>query len=273
MRTGMRYVDVSGLRMRTSIRGSGTPLLLMMGIGGNIEMWEPFERELECSGIQTIAFDAPGTGKSTGWTLPRRMPSLARLVDELIGRLGYEQVDVLGVSFGGALAQQFVRQSPQRVRRLILAATAAGMPGLGGVPGSPRALMALATPRRYYSAAYLRRVAPDLYGGRIRREPQLLGQQTHARLLNPPSIRGYFAQMYALQLWTSVPWLPFVRKPTLVLAGDDDPIMPVVNGRILTRLIPGARLEVIRGGGHLFLIEQAGESAAHVREFLTTEER
>jgi poly(3-hydroxyalkanoate) depolymerase len=264
----IRYVDAGGLRIRTSIRGSGRPLLLMMGIGGNIEMWEPFERELDHTKFQTVSFDAPGTGKSSGWKMPRRMSAVAALVDRLVAELGYEEIDVLGVSFGGALAQQYVRQSPQRVRRLILAATAPGMPGLGGVPGNPKAMIALATPLRYYSPGYLRKVAPTIYGGRIRREPDLLRQQTYARLLNPPSVRGYFGQMYAIQMWTNLPWLPRVRQPTLVLAGDDDPIIPLTNSRILAKLIPDARLEVIAGGGHLFLVEQPEESAAYVSRFL-----
>jgi poly(3-hydroxyoctanoate) depolymerase len=92
---------------------------------------------------------------------------------------------VLGVSFGGALAQQLVRQSPDRVRRLVLAATAPGMPGIGGVPGRPSAMLTLATPLRYYSPAYFRRVAPTLYGGRIGREPELLAEQAHARITGP----------------------------------------------------------------------------------------
>jgi poly(3-hydroxyalkanoate) depolymerase len=264
----IRCVQVDGLRIRTSVRGEGHPLLLLMGIGGNIEMWEPFERALAAAPIQTISFDAPGTGQSSGWAVPRRMRAIARLVDGVLDELGYDRVDVLGVSFGGALAQQFVRQSPRRVRRLVLAATAPGMPGLGGVPGSPRALWALATPRRYYSADYLRKVAPVVYGGRIRREPELFAQQSHARLINPPSVRGYFAQLFAVQGWTNLPWLRSVRSPTLVLAGDDDPIIPASNGRILARLIPGARLVIVPGGGHLFLIEQAEEAARHVLDFL-----
>ena len=264
----IEYVSVDGLRIRVSIRGSGRPLLLVMGIGGNIEMWEPFERQLDPAAIQTIAFDAPGTGGSSGWTRPRRMSGIARLVEHLVAALDYEQVDVLGVSFGGALAQQLVRQSPRRVRRLILAATAAGMPGLGGVPGSPRALLALATPRRYYSREYFERVAATVYGGRARRDPGFVHAEAGPRLLNPPTVGGYLGQLFAIQGWTNVPWLPFVRQPTLVLAGDDDPIMPVCNGRILARLIPKAQLRIIRGGGHLFLIEEPDESAALVADFL-----
>src|SRR5829696_6831108 len=93
---------------------------------------------------QTITVDAPGTGGSSQYRFPRRMSGLARTMDEMLGALGYDRVDVLGVSFGGVLAQQLARQSPERVRRLVLAATGAG---LGGVPGSPRVLARLATPR------------------------------------------------------------------------------------------------------------------------------
>jgi poly(3-hydroxyalkanoate) depolymerase len=264
----IRFVDVDGIRIRAAIRGEGRPLLLVMGIGGNIEMWEPFEQALEGSGIQTITFDAPGVGESTNWRRPRRMGGLARTVDRLIGALGYDAVDVLGVSFGGALAQQLARQSPDRVRRLVLAATAPGVPGLGGVPGRPSAMLTLATPRRYYSPAYFRKVAPTLYGGRIRREPELIAEQAHARMTRPPSPRGYAAQLYAMSWWTNLPWLPFIDHPTLVMAGDDDPIIPLTNGRILARLMPHARLEVITGGGHLFLLEEAERSAALVGEFL-----
>jgi pimeloyl-ACP methyl ester carboxylesterase len=84
----------------------------------------------------------------------------------------------------------------------------------------------------------------------------------------PPSLVGYAGQVYAITGWSSFPWLHRLRQPTLVLAGDDDPIVPLVNGRILARRIPGARLEVVRGGGHLFLLEEAEAMAELVAEFL-----
>lgn len=269
----VRYVEVDGLRLRASVRGEGRPLLLIMGLGGNLEMWEPFEDALAGPGIQTITFDAPGVGESTGWRRPRRMGAIARVVDHMVGALGYEKVDVLGVSLGGALAQQMAKEVPGRIRRLVLAATAPGMPGIGGVPGNPKAMLTLATPRRYYSEAYFRKVAPSLYGGASRREPGLLGQQAHARLGHPPSVSGYFAQLFAMQGWTMVPWLRSVRHQTLVMTGDDDPIIPLMNSRILMRLLPNATLEVIRGGGHLFVVQEAEQSAALVRRFLEAPER
>jgi poly(3-hydroxyoctanoate) depolymerase len=262
----LRHIEVDGVRLRVAVRGTGRPLLLLMGIGGNLEMWQPFEEALDPRVVQTITVDSPGIGGSTAYRFPRRMSGLARTMDLMLDALGYEQVDLLGVSFGGVLAQQLARQAPDRIRRLVLAATG---PGLGGVPGSPRVLLKMATPRRYRQPDYFRRIAGDIYGGAARRDPDAMLHGSIARFAHPPSLGGYLAQMYAITGWTSMPWLFRLRQPTLVIAGDDDPIVPLINGRIMHRLIPGARLHIVRGGGHLFLLESPADTAALVTEFIT----
>ena len=261
----IRFVDVDGIRLRTSVRGCGPPLLLVTGLGASLELARPFEQELTARGVQTVAFDAPGIGESTAYTLPRRMPGIARTIEAMLDALGYDRVDVLGVSLGGVVAQQLAHQAPRRVRRLVLAATG---PGLGGVPGSPRVLLALATPRRYYQPDYYRRIAGRVYGGQARRDPDPLLHGSPARFVQRPSVRGYLGQLYAIAGWTSLPWLHRLRQPTLVLAGDDDPIVPLLNGRILARRIPNARLHIVHGGGHLLLLERPAEMAALVTGFL-----
>jgi poly(3-hydroxyalkanoate) depolymerase len=261
----IRFVDVDGIRLRTAVRGGGPPLLLVTGLGASLDLARPFERELTARGVQTLAFDAPGIGGSTAYTLPRRMPGIARTIEAMLDALGYDRVDVLGVSLGGVVAQQLAHQAPRRVRRLVLAATG---PGLGGLPGSPRVLLALATPRRYYQPDYYRRIAGRVYGGQARRDPDALLHGSPARFVERPSVRGYLGQLYAIAGWTSLPWLHRLRQPTLVLAGDDDPIVPLLNGRILVRRIPDARLHVVDGGGHLFLLERPAEMAALVTGFL-----
>jgi len=265
----VRFVDIDAdrVRLRASVRGSGPPLLLITGIGANLDLGAPFERELAARGVQAISFDAPGIGQSTPYAWPRRMPGIARTVQRLLDALGYGRVDVLGVSLGGVIAQQLAHQAPDRVRRLVLAATG---PGLGGVPGSPRVLLSLATPRRYYQPGYYRRIAGRVYGGAARRDPDALLHGSLARFIERPSLRGYLGQIYAISGWTSMPWLRTLRQQTLVLAGDDDPIVPLVNGRILARCIPDARLHIVRHGGHLFLLESPAEIAALVAGFLTT---
>jgi poly(3-hydroxyoctanoate) depolymerase len=250
------------MRIRVQVRGTGPPLLLVMGLGGNIEMWNPLVAAL--TGHQTIAYDAPGSGESD---VPRsilRPRRLAAVAEGLVESLGHDQVDVLGVSFGGGIAQQLAFQAPRRVRRLILAATSCG---LGGLPGNPVAMLTLLTPLRYYSRRYLEMVAPHLYGGGARR-PDLFEQQVLAWFHRRPSVRGYLLQLAAGAGWSSLPFLRRIGQPTLVLTGDDDPIIPVFNGRLLARLIPDARLQVVRGGGHLFLLDRARESAALIEEFL-----
>jgi pimeloyl-ACP methyl ester carboxylesterase len=89
-----------------------------------------------------------------------------------------------------------------------------------------------------------------------------------ARFAKAPSLAGYLAQVYAITGWTSVPWLGRLAQPTLVMSGDDDPIVPLINGRILARLIPEARLHVVEGGGHLFVLERPNEIAELVSRFL-----
>lgn len=257
----IRTIDADGTAVRVSTRGTGTPLLLIMGIGGNLSMWQPFEDALVPHGFQTIAFDMPGTGGSPSTFPPRCMRGLARLTTAVLDELGHtDPVDVLGVSYGGAVAQTVAHRHPDRVRRLVLAATA---PGLGGLPPRPGVALRLATPLRYWSPRHYERIAGDIYGGSARRGSDPVGRFEH-----PPSLYGYLAQAYAIAGWSSLPWLRRLTAPTLVLAGDDDPLVPMANARLLTRLIPHATLHVIDGGGHLFLVEHAAESATRVATFL-----
>jgi poly(3-hydroxyalkanoate) depolymerase len=260
----VRLVDVEEVRLRTSVRGEGRPLLLVTGLGASLDLAAPFEEQLAARGIQVISFDAPGIGGSTPYRRPRRLPGLARTITGLLDELGLEEVDVLGVSLGGAVAQQLTHQAPDRVRRLVLAATA---PGLGGWPGSPSALIPLTTPRRYRDPEYYLSVAGRIYGGLARTDPRALLHSTLGRL-QAPSVLGYVGQLYAITAWSSLPWLHTLPHPTLVLAGDDDPIIPLVNGRIMAWRIPDATLHVVRGGGHLFILERPAEIADLVAGFL-----
>ncbi len=259
------FLRVDGQLVRVSVRGEGPPLLLVMGLGGNIEMWDPLARALNARGVQTIAYDASGTGDSSARLVPRRMPGLARQAAHILDALGHPAANVLGVSFGGAVAQELTLANPHRVRRLVLAST---MCGLGGVPGNPLALSLLATPLRYYSPTFLRLTANFLYGPSAGEDGELLRDQISARRARPPSIWGYIGQLAAAAGWTSLPWLHRLRVPTLVLTGGADPIVPPLNGRILAARIPDSELRVVRGAGHLLLLEQAEQCAATVTEFL-----
>ena len=263
-----QFVDVDGVRLRASTRGAGPALLIITGLGASLELSEPFERQIVARGRRVISFDAPGVGESTGYRWPKRMPGVARTIELLLDELGHRQVDVIGVSLGGVVAQQLAHQAPDRVRRLVLAATGPGVVGLGGIPGSPRAMLALLTRRRYQSPDYYRRVAGGLYGGMARTDPDGLLHGSIARFSQTPTLGGYLGQLYAISLWTGVPWLGRLRQPTLILTGDDDPIIPVANARLMHRLIRGSRLHVYPGG-HLGLLTEAAGLAPVVDGFLS----
>jgi poly(3-hydroxyalkanoate) depolymerase len=255
--------DIHGQKLRVGVRqGDKTrpPLLLFNGIGANIELIEPFFDALD--GVEAIVFDVPGVGGSPAPKLPYRPSTLATLSARLLDTLGYREVDVLGVSWGGALAQQFAFQHSRRCRRLVLAATS---PGHLMVPGKLTVLLKLATPRRYKDPGYMQSVAGEIYGGALRGAPALA--RHHLRHVRWSSDYGYYLQLIAAFGWSSLPWLRFLQQPTLVMAGTDDPIVPVANGRILASLIPRARLVTI-DDGHLFLVTSAGRSAQIVSEFL-----
>ena len=233
--------DVEGQMLRVGIRrGEKTrpPLLLFNGIGANIELLEPFLEALD--GSEAIIFDVPGVGGSPSPWLPYRPSGLARLGAQLLEQLGHAQVDVLGLSWGGALAQQFAFQQGKRCRRLVLAATS---PGHLMVPAKLTVLLKMATPRRYKDSQYMERIAGDIYGGAVRGSPELV--HSYLRHVRWSSDYGYYLQLLAGLGWTSLPWLRWLAQPTLVMAGTDDPLVPFANGRILASLISNARLVTI----------------------------
>ena len=262
----IRSVQIGGQRLRVGVRSgnSALPLLIFNGIGATLELMSPFTAAL--AGVESVVFDIPGVGGSPATKLPYRPWQLARLAARLMTKLGYSgPFDVLGISWGGVLAQQFAFQHPQRCRKLVLVAT---VPGTLAVPSKLSVLLKMVNPRRHREPARLRQAATQLYGGEIRRRPELLDE--HIQHLLPPPGRGHLYQLLAIAGWSSLPWLPLLRQPTLVLAGSDDPIVPVANARILAALIPKAKLHLV-DDGHLFLITRANEIAQIVQSFLKDE--
>ena len=257
------HAHIAGRRIRYGVRGGDgarLPLLILNGLGANIELAQPFIDALP--GPMVAIFDVPGVGGSPMPSSPYRPAGIARLAAGLLDHLGYAKADVLGVSWGGVIAQQFAFQYRSRCRRLVLAATA---PGVLMVPGHPSVIVKMATPRRYVDSRHAHRIAGDVYGGAFRRDRALVARTLrHIRFSGKG---GYYLQLAAAFGWTSLPWLFTLRQPTLVMAGGDDPLIPTINARILQWLIPDSRLEIL-DCGHLFLVTLPVESARIVDAFL-----
>ena len=265
--TQLRRVRLLGHEVRVAVRpgtAPGPPLVLCNGIGASLELLQPFVDETDPR-IEVVRFDVPGVGGSPMPKLPYNFALLACFVGRLLDRLGYDRFDALGISWGGGLAQQLAFQFPRRCRRLVLVSTGTGMLM---VPARVSVLNKMLTPRRYRDPAYAKAIAAELYGGRMRRQP---GEVRHVAYeqerLGPGT--GYFLQLLAGVGWSSLPALPIIRQPTLILAGNDDPIIPLANARIMRALLPHASLEIF-DDGHLGLLTSADELGPLVSRFLTS---
>lgn len=257
------YLSWRGQEVRILDEGHGEPLLLIAGIGCSADMWAPFWAQV--THRRVVSFDAPGTGRSSIPLYPISIESLAALTAAVLDARGIESTDVIGFSYGGAVAQQFAYDYPSRVQRLVLAATTCG---IGSTPGSIEALAALASPLRFYSPSYFERVAATVYGGVTGRDParRLRDLETRRRL--PPSTYGYTMQLLGAVGWSSRPFLPNIPHETLVISGDDDPLIPTANAELLARHIPRARLDIVADAGHLFLWDDAEQANARIAPFL-----
>jgi len=236
-----------------------TPLLIFNGIGASAELLEPL---LLAVGRPVLTFDMPGVGGSSLQLVPRRMSQLASLAIKVLDALDIGSVHAMGISWGGGLAQQFAYQYDDRCTGLILAATGTGHLM---VPPKLTVLLQMATPLRYYSAGFFRKIAGDIYGGDFRHDKKLVKQ--HSKFMAPPSVTAYLYQLYAAYGWTSLFWLHRLKQKTLVMAGSDDPIIRPVNARILAARIPSSTLETF-DCGHLFLLTRLEESVESITKFL-----
>ncbi|WP_298466942.1 alpha/beta hydrolase [uncultured Erythrobacter sp.] len=241
------------------------PVLFFNGIGANIEAVAPLAEAL--SERPFIMFDMPGVGESPEPTVPYNPFTMSWTAALLLDRFGVGTVDVMGISWGGGMAQHFAMQHANRTRRVTLIATSAGMLMM---PGSPKALTKMANPRRYIDPEFMQKNFETLYGEGLGKSS---GKGGHMSRLKPPTTRGYMYQLLCMLGWTSAPALPFLLKQkTLIMMGDDDAIVPLTNGKFLSMLIPNNELVVMEGGGHLFLLSHKDESVAAIRKHLDAPE-
>lgn len=259
--------DVDGVLLRVAhwpVEGqaAGRPLVFFNGIGANLELASGLGDMFPDREILTL--DVPGVGGSPVTQWPYRHWMLARWIRKLVDRYGIEEMDVMGVSWGGALAQQFAFQYRSRVKRLILCATTAGVTM---VPGRPASLSKMVDTRRYSDPEFMRENFAKLYGDAA--DDSAGG---HIDNLMPPDPKGYIFQLLAFAGWSSLPFIRFLKMPALVIMGDADTIVPLANGHILNFALPDSRLEVIEGGGHLFLVTRAAETAAIIQAFFDEDE-
>ena len=254
-----RRMRIKGLRVHVEIHGEGEPLLLHSGLWAETGLWRPLLPYLK--GYQVIAFDPPGVGQSEMPRLPMTMAGLASMGAAILDELGLESAHVLGTSFGGAVAQQMAVTQRRRVRKLVLVSTSFG--GFSW-PGDPMAYWHFMQPSSYQPDR-MQQVAGDMFGGRMRTQPELI-RGMHIR--RPSTFLAAMYRMVPMVGWTSLPWLWTIRQPTLIICGDDDPITPRINHSIMAAMMPRATLHIVPGGGHLALVDSPGQVVPVIAAFL-----
>lgn len=254
-------VVVAGHRLHVAHRPGAPgrrPLVLVNGIGASLEFLDPLVAALDPE-RPVVRFDVPGIGGSPLPWVPLPMCGLAFLLAGLLDELGYARTDVLGLSWGGGVAQQFALQHPDRTGKLALVST--GM-GAWMVPARLSVLAKMLTPRRYNDPNYRHDAGAEIYVG----ESQADVDEVFSRA-RPVAPRGYLYQLMALMSWTSFPVLPFIAAPTLVLNGRRDPVIPVVNAHIMGALLPLSTVH-LHEGGHVGILTRPHDLGPVLEDFL-----
>jgi pimeloyl-ACP methyl ester carboxylesterase len=261
------FAEVNGIRIAYRVQGAGPPLVLVMGYRLSSAAWPPAFVEALARQFTVITLDNRGTGLSDKPVHGYAIANLARDIRGLLDELAISRVHLLGFSMGGAIAQEFVRQFPERVQSLMLCATMCGgtratyakssvtrvMHEIDGL--SPEQIA-----RRIWEVTY----APAY----LQRHQALAEDQTRREIALPTPLHSADLQFQAFAEFDGSQALAEISCPTLVLTGDLDELIPPQNSAIMASRIPDARLVVIPGGGHRVLWEATGACVELISGFL-----
>jgi len=271
VREACRVVDgltppVGGVRLAYSVRGSGPPVLMVMGLGVGRWGWDRQVRVFSRH-FRVITYDHRGTGDSSLPDGDYGMPELVGDALRLLDFLGVERAHVVGVSMGGYIAQTLAIERPQRVDRLVLCSTSCGGPA--AARPDPELWRDFLRLRELPSERAFEVAVRALFGPDFPREhPRLAAAVVRRHLGSGVSPRTFLLQGRACARFDESARVGRIRAPTLVCHGTADALCPVENARLLASLIPRARLVLYEGAGHSPLIERAREFNRDVIGFL-----
>ncbi len=247
------------------------PLLLIMGFAMNAAAWAPQIAALAAR-YRVVAFDNRGAGRTTQPAAAYSIPRMAADTAALLDHLGIASAHVVGASMGGMIAQEFALRYPERVRSLVLACTTPGGPRSAGYDALMAATdMALSvdTMEAGMTPERVKEMLEQLFTPDFIANPGPgFGQMLAAAVQFPPTPAGLKGQALAIRAHDTYERLGAIKAPTLVIAGDADPLIDPGNARILAERIPGAELRLLPGLRHGFFAEKPEESNAILLEFL-----
>jgi 3-oxoadipate enol-lactonase len=242
--------------------GAGAPLLLIAGIPAVASDWAPVAETFRSS-RRVIAYDNRGSGASVVTPGPYTTRQLAADAVALLDHLEIERADAFGTSMGGMIAQELALGWSERIGRLVLGCTHAGVRHAARQPRETAAAFAMETGDW---ALRMRTLAPFAFSRSV--DPALVERFIEKKSRDVQDPDGYRAQIAAVLAHDTYERLPGIRVPTLIVTGDDDQVIPGASSAVLHERIPGSVLHTIEGAGHLFFIERPAETERVLREFL-----
>ncbi len=263
----MPSVKVGDLGIHYEASGEGFPLLLIMGLGANLDWWDPRLVQGLSRDFRTIRFDNRGTGRSGNSEEEYTMRLLADDVAGLMESLRIARAHVLGISMGGMIAQELALAHPEKIGRLVLASTHCG--GSHAVPPSEEALGIMARVAGASSAEETARLSVLLCFTKeaVKENPADVDAWVREVLKVPTTQDTLLRQLGAIAGFDTFDRLPGLKVPTLVVHGKQDVLIPPENGSILAKAIPGSRLVLLEHSAH-GLAEDVEDVVRSVREFL-----
>lgn len=249
------------IRIASEERGSGFPVLLVMGLGYGRWGWEPLVGPL-AERYRVVWYDNRGIGESDKPAGPYTAAQMAEDAQQVLDEHGIARAHVVGTSLGGMVAQQLALAQPERVAKLALLCTTAG--GADAYPMPEQTVRLFTEAPTLAPEVALRRFVENAVSARGPVVDELYAR----RLANPPDPAGWQAQAHAGTTYDGAARLGEIEQETLVLVGDEDNVIDWRNSQVLAERLPNARLQVFPGAGHLFFWERPDEVAAALTEFL-----
>jgi pimeloyl-ACP methyl ester carboxylesterase len=259
---------VSDIEVYYEVHGQGDPLVLIMGLRRNVEWWYCQIPTLS-KHFKVLAFDNRGAGRSDK---PKTDYSIRLFADdtaELMQSLNIKRAHVLGISMGGYIAQELAINYPEKVRSLVLGCTSAG--GKRVVLMSPERLKKFTAIEGLSPEEILKKDMDIYFSDRfIEGHPEKIKEFIEISLRYYQPADAFQRQFAACLKHDTINRLNHIHitMPTLIMSGDDDPLVPPENSHILKELIPHAELIFFPGKRHCFFIEEADQFNQTMTSFL-----
>jgi pimeloyl-ACP methyl ester carboxylesterase len=257
------YIENQGAKIYWEEHGEGEPLVLVMGLASTLDMWHrtmPVMKEH----FRTILIDNRGVGRSDVPAPPYSIATMAADVAAVMDAAGIASARLFGISMGGMIAQEFTLNYPQRVRSLVLGCTNFG--GSNVKPASPGVLEILKARGMMAADEAAWAMVPHVYD---RTTPRARVEEDIAiRMKWFPTTAGYFGQIGAIFTWQAQDRLSQIQVPTLVIHGETDELVPPENGRMISELIPNAKLVLLPEASHIFVTDKPEVSHQTILQFL-----